>query len=84
MSWQRDVAERIGPTTTIRELLMAHPEVLRVLVDRQVPASCAEGSIAEAARASGWSPSALLVGIRAAVESRAAADRRRPAGRRSR
>jgi hypothetical protein len=74
----------IAPTTRIKDLLLNHPEALRVLVYRRVPVTTADGSIAEAARASGLSPSALLEEIQAAVERRLAADGLRAAGRRSR
>ena len=82
MSQPCSAAPEIEQTTTIKELLLTHPSALRVLVDRQVPVTCSECPIAEAARAAGLSPSTLLVEIRVAVEREAEADGRRQVRRR--
>jgi hypothetical protein len=47
-------------TTGLRELLQQHPKAIRVLLDRDVPISCAGGTVGDAARACGV-PSATLV-----------------------
>lgn len=67
MSQVRDRALAIGETTIVKELLLAHPEALRVLLDRQVPVTCANGTVADAARASGLSAAVLVTEIWAAI-----------------
>jgi hypothetical protein len=60
---------RIDERMTIRELLRRHPEALRVLLRHSVPVACAEGTIADAARACGMAPGELIAQI---VRARAA------------
>ncbi len=50
----------IGERTSLRELLQRHPKAIHVLIERDVPISCAGGSIADAARACGMAASTLL------------------------
>ncbi len=55
----------IEENTTLKELLLTYPKALRVLVDRQVPITCARGTVADAARACGLPSTALLAQLRA-------------------
>jgi hypothetical protein len=57
----------VEETSRIKELLLSYPRALRVLLRRGVPVSCAEGTIADAARTCGLSPAALTAEIRAAL-----------------
>ena len=50
----------LSETATIKDLLLCHPQVIQVLLDRGVPVSCANGTIAQAARACGLAPEALV------------------------
>ena len=54
-------------TSAIKDLLLCHPQALRVLLDRGVPVSCADGTVAEAARACGVAPQTLLADLAAAL-----------------
>ncbi len=53
----------LSETATIKDLLLCHPDALPVLLDRRVPVSCANGTIAEAARACGLAPKVLLADL---------------------
>ncbi len=57
----------LSETTTIKHLLLCHPQVLPVLLDRGVPVSCANGTIAEAARACGLAPKVLVADLAKAL-----------------
>lgn len=58
----------LSETTTIRELLLAHPRALRILIDRGVPATCASGTIRDAARKSGLPASILLAELQSSID----------------
>jgi hypothetical protein len=55
-------------TTSLKELLLAHPRALRVIIDRKVPITCSGGSIGDAARASGIATEQLLAEFRKAID----------------
>lgn len=57
----------LSETSKVKDLIMYHPDLLRVLLDRGVPVSCAGGTIAEAARACGMRPQILLGHLEAAL-----------------
>ncbi len=57
----------VDETTSLRELLRRHPRAIRVLIDRDVPISCAGGSIGDAARACGVAPETLLAELLASA-----------------
>lgn len=69
----------IQETSTIKELLLAYPKALRVLVDRQVPVSCAAGTVADAALACGLIPSALVAELQTVIMAESAGGRSRVA-----
>ena len=57
----------LSETSTIKDLLLCHPQALQVLLRRGIPVSCARGTIAEAARACGVAPQILLADLAAAL-----------------
>lgn len=52
---------------TLREVLHAYPQTLRVIMKRWIPVSCASGSIAEAARACDLPVEVLVAELREAA-----------------
>ncbi len=64
---ERSPSFTFSETSAIKDLLLRHPQALRVLLNRGVPVSCAGGTIAEAARACGVAPRALLADLAAAL-----------------
>ncbi|MDO8690375.1 MAG: hypothetical protein Q7R39_10270 [Dehalococcoidia bacterium] len=57
----------LSENSSIKELLLRHPQALRVLLDRGVPVSCAGGTVAEAARVCGVAPRTLLADLGAVL-----------------
>jgi hypothetical protein len=53
----------VDESTGLRELLQQHPTAIRVLLDRDVPISCAGGTVRDAAQACGVAPATLLAEI---------------------
>lgn len=64
----QNVSFSLCETSTIKDLLMCQPEALQVLLDREVPVSCANGTIAEAARACGLHPETLLADLASVLD----------------
>ncbi len=63
----RDRMRPIGETTTIKDMLLSHPRALRVLLDLGVPSSCAQGTVADAARACSLAPTVFLAELQAGL-----------------
>lgn len=57
----------LSETTTIKSLLLRHPKALPVLLDRGIPVSCANSTIAAAARACGLAPEVLMADLAEAL-----------------
>jgi hypothetical protein len=62
-------ALHIDENTRIRDILIAHPEAVRVVVLFGVPVSCARRTVAQSARVAGVRPDRLVTAFRLAQEA---------------